>query len=172
MLAALLAAALSAAPAGATPPVASPAAPPAEVGVVDQDLTAAAVAFPITLAKVEAYAAAVRMLREAAAKDPMVAAPFRSKDPFTSIAGSARRVEAMPPVKAILDHHHVTGRDFVLTPTVVLSSRAALLAERSGHAPPTGSVNPAGVALWRTQAPRLEQLVDAFMADLQGLAGP
>lgn len=165
LLAALLAAALAAAPT-------APAAPAGPPGVEDEDLTAAVRSHPITVAKVEAYAAAVKALREAAAKDPAVAAPFRSMERFASISASAARLEAVPAVKAILDRHRVTGRDFVLTPTVILAARAAVLAERAGQGPPAPTRDPPAVALWREQGPKLEPIVTAFLADLQALARP
>jgi hypothetical protein len=170
MLAALLAAALAAVP---VPPAAPPPFKPARPAAVeDEDLTAAAQAHPISLARVEAYARAVKALREAAAQDPAVRRPFRSRDRFTSIAESARRLEAVPQVKAILDRHGVTGRDFVLTPTVVLAGRAAVMAEQGGHPAPAPARDSAAVALWREQGPRLEALVTGFMGDLQALAAP
>ncbi len=165
LLAALLAAALAAAPT-------APAAPAGPPGVEDEDLTAAARSHPISFAKVEAYAAAVKALREAAAKDPAVAAPFKSKERFASISASAARLEAVPAVKAILARHGVTGRDFVLTPTVVLAARAAVLAERAGQGPPAPTRDPPAVALWREQGPKLELVVAAFLEDLQALAKP
>jgi len=169
MLAALLAAALAAAP------LAKPAAPAAAAtskAVHDEDLTAATLAHPISLARVEAYAKAVRELRQAAARDPAVAGPFRTGAPFTSIADSARRLEAVPQVKAILDRHGVTGRDFVLTPTAVLAARSALLAEKGGHPGPAPTQDPPAVALWRAHGPRLEKLVEGFMGDLRLLGAP
>lgn len=169
MLAALLAAALAAAP-SAAPAAKAPAS--TSRAVHDEDLTAATLAHPISLAKVEAYARAVRELREAAARDPAVAGPFKSGAPFTSIADSARRLEAVPQVKAILDRNGVTGRDFVLTPTAVLASRSALLAEKGGHPAPSPTQDPPAVALWRAHGPRLEKLVEGFMGDLRLLGAP
>lgn len=170
MLAALLATALAAAP--AAPPAPPPFRPARPAAVADEDLSAAALAHPVSLARVEAYAKAVRALREAAERDPAVKRTFRSGDRFASLAESARRLEAAPPVKAILDRHGVTGRDFLLTPTVVLAGRATVLAEKGGQGAPAPIRDSAAVALWRQEGPRLEALVAGFMADLQALAAP
>jgi len=174
LLAALLAAALAAAPTAAPAnarPATAPAAPTSKA-VHDEDLTAATLAHPVSLAKVEGYARAVRQLREAAARDPAVAKPFKSGAQFSSIADSARRLEAVPQVKAILDRNGVTGRDFVLTPTAVLAARAALLAEKNGNPAPAPAQDPPAVALWRAHGPRLEKLVEGFMGDLRLLGAP
>lgn len=164
LLAALLAAALAAP--GATPP-AGPAEP-----VEDKDLTAAVRDFPLTLPKVMNYARAVQELREAAASDAAVAQPFLSQARFASIAESARRVEAVPKVKAILSRHGLSGRDFVLVPTVLLAARATVLAERAGQAPPSPGRDTPAVAVWREHGEGLEPVIAGFMADLRALSLP
>ena len=144
---------------------------PTPAPVPAEDFTTAALAHPITLKKVEAFAAAVKELRAAAAKDPSIARRFQANEKVSSLAEATAKVEGMPKVKAILDRHGVTGRDFVLTPIVVLSARAMLMAEQSGHPAPAEHQNQAAVALLRAEGPRVEKLAEGFMNDLRAIGG-
>ncbi len=144
---------------------------PAPAPAPADDFTAAALAHPITLKKVEAFAAAVKELRAAAAKDPSIARGFKADEKVSSLADATAKVEGMPKVKAILDRHGVTGRDFVLTPIVVLSARAVLMAEQAGRPVPAEHQNQAAVALLRAEGPKVEKLAEGFMNDLRAIGG-
>lgn len=155
-------------------PVPSHAAPGAAAGArtPSPEFTAAVIAYPITLDRVERYARTVKALRTAAERDAEVKKELgRPRRRGATLDMAAAQLDAMPRVRAILGQHGLTGRDFLLIPQVVLSSRSARLGEQEGHPVPAERVNAAGLALHRTQWDQLDRLTMAFMADMRAL-GP
>lgn len=136
------------------------------------EFTAAVVAYPITLDRVERYARAVRALRAGAETDAALRAELaQPRRKGANLDGAAAQLDAMPRVKAILAKHGLTGRDFLLIPQVVLSSRSARIAEKEGRPVPADKVNAAGLALHRSHWEQLDGLAMGFMADVKAL-GP
>jgi len=136
------------------------------------EFTAAVVAYPITLDRVERYAKAIKALRTGAETDPALRADLaKPRRKGANLDAAAAQLDAMPKVKAVLAKHGLTGRDFLLIPQVVLSSRSARFAEKEGHPVPADKVNAAGLALHRSHWEQLDQLTMGFMADVKAL-GP
>lgn len=129
--------------------------------------------YPVTLARVETYAAAVREIRAAGEKDPALMARLRApKPPAHKQAELAAWLEAIAPLKAILSRHGLTGMDLILMPQAVLAGQAALAREEGGEKVPPGETNPSSLALHRAEPRKIDALTRAFRADLAGINGP
>ncbi|MBI5067904.1 MAG: hypothetical protein HZB56_06665 [Deltaproteobacteria bacterium] len=188
----LLAAALAALVTAAAGPAAAPAAPAAGPGapgaetavagsesaqLVDaraaalDELGQAVVSYPFTLARFESCVAAVKELRAAARGRPDLAQPLRGlgSGRLTSLERAAGRLESIPDVKAILAKHGLSGRDLLLMPTVIQSSRLAHFAVQGGRPPPADRSNAAALEVIRTEGPRVEKLYQGYAADLAAL---
>jgi len=136
------------------------------------DYTAAVVGYPLSMATLERYAAAVHDLRQETDQDPKLLASLRKQAPKqATLAESAARVERQPRVKAILDRHGLTGLDFVLVPSVVQATGMQLFAEQAGHPVPPDRCNTAFMALYKANREKIEQLWAPVRADLQAVGG-
>lgn len=182
-------------PAGGAPPTAT-AAPPSEAsaphpgmpaphgpatdhGAQDprdaaQEAMRAIVAYPVTMPRLLAYAAAVKEIRAAGEKDPEFMARLRApKPPRDQQVELAAWLEAIPPLKTILDRHGIRGIDLVLMPQAVLQGRIAHANQNGQGMHPTGpdATNATAVALYDADPDKMEAITTAFVADLRALNG-
>ncbi len=155
---------------------AAPAAKPTEPTTVTirqsppDDYTKAFVAYPLDLAKLDRYAAAVHQLRQENDKDPTLMADLRKKVPEkASFTESGEQLGRQPRLKAILDRHQLTGHDFVLIPTVVQMTGVQLFAEQAGHPVPADRSNAGFTALYKANREKVEALWATVRGDLQAL---
>jgi hypothetical protein len=133
-------------------------------------LTVALIGYPITMEKLASHAAAAHELREAAARDPMLKADLRKQGPRNAtIDQVGAQLDQRPRVKAILDRHGLSGRDFLLLPSVVQATANALFAEKEGHPPPADRVNAACLAMFKADRRQVERLYKALKDDLRVL---
>ncbi|MBL0277586.1 MAG: hypothetical protein IPQ24_16165 [Anaeromyxobacter sp.] len=140
-------------------------------GVLDEG-TRAMLAYPVTLPKLKSYVAAVKEIRAAGARDPKLLARFREPGPAGEMpAAAATRLEAIAPLKAILDRHHLGGLDLVLLPRAVVSGRNAYALEQEGRPLPVDQVNVTATSLFRADLPGMDQLNKAYADDLKFLSG-
>ena len=134
------------------------------------EMTAAIVAYPLTVAKIEAYAAVVKEVGAAQKKDAALRKAIRSKHADgKGLAATVAEVDSLAPLKKILDRHGLSALDFVLLPTVIFSVRAAVFAESSGHPMPADRKNAGAIALLAAEGARLNPVIEALTANLQGL---
>jgi hypothetical protein len=135
------------------------------------ELTSAVVSYPFTLERFRACAAAVKDLRAATRGRTDLVRKVRSlgSGEIRSLNASANLLESTPEVKEILARHRLSGRDLVLMPTVIQSSRLALFAEQSGRPVPADRSNAAAIAVLKAKGPEVEKLYQAYAADLAAL---
>jgi hypothetical protein len=138
--------------------------------VTPDPLTAAVVGYPITMEKLASHAAASHELRQAAGKEPMLKADLRQQGPKNAtIDEMGAQLDQRPRVKAILDRHGLSGRDFLLLPSVVQATANALFAEKSGHPPAADHVNAPCLAMFKADRRQVERLYKAIKDDLRAL---
>jgi len=138
-------------------------------GEVDEG-TRAVRSYAVTWKRVEAYVAAVREIRLAGQRDPALMAKLRQpSQPGDLPATIATRLEAIAPVKAILDRHRLSGIDLVLMPPSVAAGQNAYALEQEGRPLPADQQNLAATALYRADLPRMDELAKAFRAELKHL---
>jgi hypothetical protein len=138
-------------------------------GPVDP-LTIAVAGYPITMEKLASHAAAAHELRQAAGKDPMLKADLRHQGPRSATVDEmGAQLDQRPRVKAILDRHGLSGRDFLLLPSVVQATANALFAEQSGHPSPADRVNAGCLAMFKADRRQVERLFKAIKDDLRAL---
>jgi hypothetical protein len=133
-------------------------------------VTVAVVGYPITMERLASHAAAAHELRQAAGKDPMLKADLRNQGPKNAtIDQMGAQLDQRPRVKAILERHGLSGRDFLLLPSVVQATANARFAEKSGHPPPAGHVNAACLAMFNADGRQVERLYKGIKDDLRAL---
>ena len=129
-------------------------------------------AYQLTWKKLEGYAAALKEIKAAAAKDKALMNQLREPAPPDETPPQmARRLEGIGPIKGILARHGLDGMDLLLLPQAVMSGRNAVAAERTGTTVKPEEVNASSLQLHRTDYRRMDQLTAAFMADQRALAG-
>jgi hypothetical protein len=139
--------------------------------VLDENARAL-LAYPITMKRLETYVAAVKEIRAAGEKDAKLMARLREPGPAgEQPTGMAARLEAIAPLKTILDRHGLAGIDLVFMPQAVVAGRTAYAAEQEGHPVPPDRMNAASVALYRADLRRMDAITKTFMADLRVLSG-
>lgn len=146
------------------PPLNSTAAA-AETGM--EELTRMVTAYELTLAKVEAYGAVLAGIGDWAEAHPEQAKTLRDRAPkgLTGVDTAAAVIESEPELKALLDQHQLSGRDFVLIPAALLQARLAALGEAQGRTITPGLVNPKNLALAKDKAEKLDAIMHQAAAD-------
>lgn len=141
-------------------------------GAVSED-SRLIVAYPVTMPRLQSYVAAVKEIRAAGTKDAALMAMLRKPGPTGEhIAGMGARLDAIAPVKAILDRHGLTGVDLVLMPQAVMAGRNAYSLEQEGRPLPPDQVNAGAAGLYRADINRMDGIAKAFLADLRYISGP
>lgn len=136
------------------------------------DGTRAVLSYQFTMERLKAYVAAVAEIRGAGQRDAALLARLRQPaNPGDGPAAMAARLDAIAPVKAILDRHGLAGIDLVLMPRAVAVGQNAYALEQEGRPLPDDQVNAAATALYRADLPRMDELAKAFRADLKFLRG-
>jgi pimeloyl-ACP methyl ester carboxylesterase len=137
------------------------------------DFTQAVLGYELSLPKVEAYTLALQDLVAWAKKHPKDLAVLRGKSggATTTLEAAIARLERTPAIKTVLDKHGLSGRDFALAPMALMTSHTAVMAAQHGAAIPADRINVANVALVKTNAPRIEQLMPDITAALRTLRG-
>ena len=137
-------------------------------------LTRAVVGYELTLPRVEAYASAIYELADWAAKNPNDVQVLRERGKADSLDAVGAMLESVPGIKRVLDRHQLTGKDFALIPLALLTSRAALMAEKNGAVAtptPPGRVNAATLDMMRANQPRIDALLAQITARQRALRG-
>lgn len=128
--------------------------------------------WPVTMKRVEAYAAALKDLRAAGEKDPTLMAKLRAPaPPGEGPEAMAKRLEGIGPLKAVLDKRGLAGLDLLVLPHAITTSRAALAAERAGQLVKPDEVNLAALELFRKNPTRMEEIAQGMLADMRVLSG-
>lgn len=137
----------------------------AETGM--EELTRLVTAYELTLARVEAYGAVLAGIGDWAEAHPEQAKALRARAPkgLAGVETAAAVIESEPELKALLDHHRISGRDFVLIPAALLQARLAVLGEAQGKTITPGLVNPRNLALARANAERLDAIMRQAATD-------
>ena len=131
------------------------------------------VAYPITMPRLQSYVAAVKEIRAAGTRDPSLMAKLREPGPRgEQPAGMGARLDAIAPLKDILQRHGLAGIDLVLMPQAVTAGRIGYSLEQEGRPLPPDQVNAGAVALYRADLRRMDEITKAFMADLRYINGP
>lgn len=137
----------------------------AETGM--EELTRMVTAYELTLAKVEAYGAVLAGIGDWAEAHPEQAKALRARAPkgLAGVEQAATVIESEPELKALLDKHQLSGRDFVLIPTAMMQARLAVLGEAQGRSFPAGQINPRNLALAKAHAARMDAIMHQAAAD-------
>jgi hypothetical protein len=177
----------AAAPHGPAGPTGAAAAPHGPAGAPADDMHAGAApggqepvteamravfAYPVTLARAETYARAVKEIRAAGEKDEKLMARLRAPKPAgDQQAELARWLEGIPQLKAILDKHGLKGIDLVLMPQALMQGRIAYAAGKDGATPPPDRTSATSLALHKADWPKMDALLTGIMADLKVISG-
>jgi len=128
--------------------------------------------YPITMQRLETYVATVKQIRASGERDRSLLTQLRQPRPQgEQPSGMAARLEAIAPLKRILDEHGLAGIDLVILPQVVFAGRNAYALEQEGRPLPAAEVNAAALALYRADLPKVDALTKLFMADLKVVSG-
>lgn len=124
-------------------------------------------AYELTMARVEAYGAVLAGIADWADAHPEQAKGLRARAPkgLADVDTAAAVIESEPALKALLDQHRLSGRDFVLIPAALLQARLAVLGEEQGRAITPGLVNPKNLALARSHAARMDAIMHQAAGD-------
>lgn len=130
-------------------------------------LTRLVTAYELTLARVEAYGAVLAGIADWAEAHPAQTKALRAKAPkgLADVEQATAVLESEPALKALLDKHRLSGRDFVLVPAAMMQARLAVLAEAQGRKLPPGQVNPKNLALAKAHAARMDAIMHQAAAD-------
>ena len=132
--------------------------------------TRAVVEYELTLPKLDAYSNALDDLVIWNKTHPEEAKDLNQRRPQSqSVVAAGERLEAVSGIKEILDRHQLKGRDFVLIPMVLLSSRLLLMAEMQNRPIPPDRFNAQNVALLRDNLEQIEPQLNKIYAQLAGL---
>lgn len=147
---------------------------PAAAQTGQDELTRMVAAYELTLPRIEAYGAVMAGIADWAAANPKEAKAMQARAPRGQITvqQSAAAVEKEPVVKALLDKHTLTGRDFVLLPTAVMQARIAAMGEAQGRTFPADKINARNVALARTNGASIDGIMRKAAADRIKVFGP
>lgn len=131
------------------------------------ELTRQVAAYELTMARVEAYGVVLTGIGDWAEAHPEQAKVLRAKAPqgLADVEQAAAVLESEPALKALLDKHQLTGRDFVLIPAAMLQARLAVLGEAQGRSVPPGRINPKNLALAKAKAARMDAIMHKAAGD-------
>lgn len=140
-------------------------------GMLDEG-SRAVLAYQLTVPKLKAYARAVKAIRAAGERDPSLLTRLRQPGPVGELpAGVAARLEAIAPVKAILERHGLAALDLALVPRAMVAGRYAYALEQEGRPLPPDQQNTSATALYRADLPGMDALGKAYADDLKFLSG-
>jgi hypothetical protein len=130
--------------------------------------------YELTLPNLEAYGAAMTGVADWAVANPAQAAKMNQRTPKgpTSFKDTIAHVESEPAIAEQLKKHKLTGRDFVLIPSVLMQAQIAALGEAQGRTFPADRINPKNTALVRANEARVGEIMTKLNADRSRLAGP
>ena len=136
--------------------------------------TRAALAYELTMPKVEAYAKTLEDMGVWAKQYPAEAKRMRSRKPTKvnpSLDEEARQMEKVPGLKEVLDRNGLSWKDVALIPLALMSGVGAQMMEQRGIEPPAGRINSSALALARANPAQLEPLSLRIGAARQVLSG-
>ncbi len=130
-------------------------------------LTRQVTAYELTMARIEAYGVVLAGIGDWAEAHPEQAKVLRAKAPqgLADVEQAAAVLESEPALKALLDKHQLSGRDFVLIPAAMLQARLAVLGEAQGRSFPPGQINPKNLALAKAKAARMDAVMHQAAGD-------
>ena len=138
------------------------------------EYTRAALAYELTMPKLEAYAKTLEDMGVWAKKNPAEAKRMRNRKPSKSAPSldeEAMQMEKVPGLKEVLDRNGLSWKDVVLIPLALVSGVGAQMMEQRGIEPPAGRINPSALALARANPVQLEALSLRIGAARQVLSG-
>lgn len=137
------------------------------------ELTQMVAAYELTIQRIEAYGAVMSGLADWAVAKPKEAQAMRDRTPKgpATVEQSAAAIEKEPAVKALLDKHKITGRDFVLIPMAVMQAQIAAMGEAQGRTFPADKINPKNTALAKANGPRIDAIMSKVAADRIKISG-
>lgn len=135
------------------------------------DYTRAALAYELTMPKLEAYATTLEDMGAWARKNPAEAKRMRNLKPARSLDEATRQMEQVPGLKAILDRNGLSGKDVALIPMALVSGVGAHMMEQRGIEPPAGRINTGALALVRANPTQMDALSQRIQTARQALAG-
>ena len=124
-------------------------------------------AYELTMARIEAYGGVIAGIGDWAEAHPEQAKALRARAPqgLADVEQAAAVLESEPPLKALLDQHQLSGRDFVLIPAAMMQARLVVLGEAQGRSFPPGQINPRNLALAKANAARMDAIMHKAAAD-------
>lgn len=130
-------------------------------------LTRQLTAYELTMARIEAYGVVLAGIGDWAEAHPAQAKVLRAKAPqgLADVEQAAAVLESEPALKALLDKHQLSGRDFVLIPAAMMQARLAVLGEAQGRNFPPGQINPKNLALAKAKAARMDAVMHKAAGD-------
>jgi hypothetical protein len=129
--------------------------------------------YELTMPLLEAYGAVMSDLADWAKANPEQAAEMNQRTPRgpTSFKETMAHLESEPVIAESLKKNQLTGRDFVLIPTVLMQAQIAAMGEAQGRSFPADRINPKNPALIRDHEKRVGEIMTKLNADRARLAG-